>query len=244
MISVCAICGDEPIYFRPWVEHLKKIFQVKEIIVLYNKKCPERIDGVTYIYHPDHYNFSEWRNASLMAATMPWILVLDIDEFLSYEFIEESSDLLRTEGNFIKAPRMDFWTKNAYRQDLVHQKYYLFRNDKDIFYTRPLHEELCYRHGKRIEDVHPVRLIEKEAKVVTTTNPIYHYSFIKRRDEGSDRLALYLTTRYVNNWDYTGDSMNRFKRENLIKHIKEESEKGMDLVIFEGRHPAELEGII
>ena len=38
MISVCAIRGHEPIYFKPWLEHLKRIPQIKEInIMLPNK---------------------------------------------------------------------------------------------------------------------------------------------------------------------------------------------------------------
>jgi len=244
MISVCGICGLEPVYREPWVEHLKRVPQIKEINlvmtgVLTHPPAPE---GVNYRYVDNPYNFSEWRNKSLEMATQEWILVLDIDEFLSYEFIEELPSLLAKDCDFIKARRIDFWNKDSYREDLKHQKYYLFKNKRTIFFTRPLHETLCIKHGDKVEDVHPIDRVEDKLKVTCAKSPVYHYSFIKRQDEGTDRMALYKTIRYLNDFDQKG--LNEFSREELSAHIKRESEKGKVLKKFEGKHPQELEEIL
>jgi|GEM_PF-1888985 len=245
MISVCAICGREPIYFTPWVRHLSCIPQIKELNVVftdpnYRYECLSIIGNV--VLSQNHYNFSEWRNKSLEMATQEWILVLDIDEFLSYEFIEELPSLLAQDCNFIKARRIDFWNKDSYRDDLKHQKYYLFKNNPKVFFTRPLHETLCIKHGDKVEDVHPIDRVEDKLKVTYAKSPVYHYSFIKRQDEGTDRMALYKTIRYLNDFDQKG--LNEFSREELSAHIKRESEKGKVLKKFEGKHPQELEEIL
>lgn len=245
MISVCAICGDESIYFEPWVKHLKRIPQVKEINVLYNKGKPKEIEGVKYKHCLNHYNFSEWRNKSLEMANEKWILVLDIDEFLSYEFIKELPSLFNEDCSFIKARRIDFWNKDKYRDDLRYSKYYLFKKDPKVFFAMPLHENLCILHEDKVEGVHPIRLVEDFVKIANAENSVYHYSFIKRKDEGSDRIALYRTIRYLNDWHYTdNNTLNRFSREDLMAHIKRESEKGMELSKFEKKHPEELKDIL
>lgn len=243
MISACAIVGSEPLYLKPWVKHLQRVPQIKEINIVYNQDKPD-IDGVNLKYHPNRYNFSEWRNRSILMAKEQWILVLDIDEFLSYELIEEISQLLGSGCNFIKARRMDFWNQDQYREDLLFQKYYLFKNDINIFYARPLHEELCFKHGNRVEDVHPVHIIENKAKVHKTASPVYHYSLTNRNGKKPNRPPLYRTIRYLNNWDYAGDRMNKFDRKGLMEHIRREAEKGMVLKKFEGKHPEELKEIL
>ena len=250
MISVCAISGKEPIYLKPWLHHLKRISQVKEINIVFTNVDYDRPQSITALgairiksmFSPNYYNFSKWRNQSLEMARQEWILVLDIDEFLSYEFIEELPSLLSQDCNFIKARRIDFWNKDSYREDLKHQKYYLFKNNVNVFFTRPLHEVLCIKHGDKVEDVHPIDRIEDKLKVACAKSPVYHYSFIKRQKEGTDRIALYKTIRYLNDFDQKG--LNEFSREDLAAHIKRESEKGKVLKKFEGKHPQELEEIL
>lgn len=250
MISVCAICGREPIYLKPWLYHLTRCPQIKEINIAFTDAEFVRPNSIVRFgnipmnntFCSNHYNFSEWRNKSIESATQEWILVLDIDEFLSYEFIEELPSLLAQDCNFIKARRIDFWNKASYRDDLKHQKYYLFKKNTDVFFTRPLHETLCIKHGQGVENVHPIDKIEDKLKVAHAKSSVYHYSFIKRQDEGTDRMSLYKTIRYLNDFNQKG--LNEFSREELVAHIKTESEKGKVLSKFEGKHPEELEEII
>jgi hypothetical protein len=230
--------------------HLKRIPYVKEINIVFNNVDYSRISSnetfgdirIKYIFSPNHYNFSELRNQSLKMATKEWILVLDIDEFLSYEFIEELPSLLAQDCDFIKARRIDFWNKDSYREDLKHQKYYLFKNNTNTFFVRSLHEVLCVKHGKEMEDINPVHIVEDKVKIIYAQSPVYHYSFIKRQNEGTDKIALYKTIRYLS--DFNQEGLNEFSREDLATHIKTESEKGKVLKEFEGKHPEELEGIL
>ncbi len=185
-ISLCMIVRDEEHYLEKTLQSVQGL--VDEIIIVDTGSVDQTIrvakkyTNKIFLYKWDH-DFSKARNFALNKATKDWILVLDADETINKEDHELIKELTKSKQYDAYSLVQVSYTNN---QKLLGFKMLerrapeakdfvgyiscniirLFRNNKLITFTNPVHESV----DKSIKD---------RNKVIQTAIPIHHYQFEK-----------------------------------------------------------------
>lgn len=120
-ISVAAITYNERALIKPWILHLKKIRQIKEIIIVDAESTDGTAEaaqevGAIVKVNPWPNHFGKQRRVAIDIASREWVWPLDIDEFLCgrEKDLQKTFDMLNLanldEFNTISlTPSVAFW---------------------------------------------------------------------------------------------------------------------------------------
>lgn len=155
LLSLCMIVKNEEKVLRRCLESVRDL--VDEMIIV-DTGSTDSTKAIAHEFTSNVYDF-EWvndfsaaKNEAIRQAKGKWILVLDADEYVQPEGKEELKrflsglDPMQPIGfllpivNFVGA-REDNKTMESYAARL-------FPNHPDLYYTRPIHEQLTFRHGE------------------------------------------------------------------------------------------------
>ena len=173
-IVICVDGNDEKVQevITSWVQQYASddVDKIKDIIV-YNRK----LDG----------NFAAHKNSVIEKSTGDYIFHIDADEYPNETLIEQLKQIIEMNDNvdLIWIPRVNTiegmtqehiqkWSWRVTEKGWVNYPYYqgrVFRNDKDIRWTRPLHEHITgcktYSHLPPYEELslyHPKTIQKQE----------------------------------------------------------------------------------
>ena len=153
------------------LENLQKAYQWNSNIIIYQRK----LDG----------NFAEHKNSVIEKSTGDYIFHIDADEYPNETLLEQLKQIIEMNDNvdLIWIPRVNTikgmtqehiqkWSWRVTENDWVNYPDYqarVFRNDKDIRWTRPLHEHITgcktYAHLPPHEELslyHPKTIQKQE----------------------------------------------------------------------------------
>ena len=199
-ISLCMIVKDEESYIESCIKSVLPI--IDEIIVVDTGS----VDGTTEIakrygakifHHKWEYSFSAARNVYIKHAAMDWILVLDADERVDSESLLGIDNLVSDKGDFmgfsfiLRNYTNDSTTlgwspseeNNHFRNEFSGwyptHSIRLFRNRKDIYYTRTVHESV----RESINKIH--------GKIMDVDIPIHHLGNRRGKENKSAKMEMY-----------------------------------------------------
>ncbi|MGG3453234.1 tetratricopeptide repeat-containing glycosyltransferase family 2 protein [Paenibacillus rhizolycopersici] len=157
-ISLCMIVKDEEKVISRCLDSVQGL--VDEIIII-DTGSADNTKTIAQQYTNHVYDF-EWnndfstaRNESLRYATGKWILVLDADEYMISSDIEGLITALRvtaTEKDSLKAFMLPIHNFTGQTVDpsrvMISQGARIFENEKGMYYSSPIHEQLTSDHHK------------------------------------------------------------------------------------------------
>ncbi|MDQ0872140.1 glycosyltransferase involved in cell wall biosynthesis [Paenibacillus sp. V4I3] len=155
LLSLCMIVKNEENVLRRCLESVKNL--VDEIIIVdtgstdNTKQIASEFTNNIYDFQWIN-DFSAARNESLRKASGQWILVLDADEYVQqgniHEFKNFLSNLNSTEPTGLLLPILNVMGHSANNSRIVESSgARVFPNLLDIYYTRPIHEQLTHKRG-------------------------------------------------------------------------------------------------
>ncbi len=157
-LSVCMIVKDEEELLSRCLDSVQGV--ADEIIVVDTGSCDSTKEiarkytdkVIEYVWSHD---FSAARNESLRHATGQWILVLDADEYLSIDEHHEWLQFLESEPpvNYLAytLPIINFTGEKAYDDEISASPVTrLFPNYQEIYFERPIHEQLTRGSDKKL----------------------------------------------------------------------------------------------
>ncbi|MFC5448778.1 tetratricopeptide repeat-containing glycosyltransferase family 2 protein [Paenibacillus aestuarii] len=157
LISLCMIVKNEELTLARCLESVQGL--VDEIIIVdtgstdSTKEIASRFGAIIYDFEWTK-DFSAARNASIQKATGQWILVLDADEFVQKEEHDKFRDFLSTvdpsslQCFLLKVMNIAGENESKISGMFESSAPRLFPNNKGIYYTRPIHEQLTIDNGK------------------------------------------------------------------------------------------------
>lgn len=130
-------------------------------------------------FHSEGLELDQARNLSLSMAGQPWILCMDPDERIDFW----DMPLLQRMTDDIEPHAYSFEVLNHQKDGppIMTIALRLFRNDKRIYYTHPVHETV-QKGVQAIPDV----------VIKPSAFPIHHYGYLKEDAEIQKKLELYL----------------------------------------------------
>jgi tetratricopeptide (TPR) repeat protein len=158
-ISLCMIVKNEEDWIEGAIESVRSI--VAEVIILDTGSTDRTLARIrrfhpTVLSYPWNNHFAEARNASLAAATRPWILILDADERIAAADLPKVKEMTRraahgfhlVQRNYVQSNQVFGWTANtggfkegdAYAGYVDNPLIRLFRNRPDIRFQGAVHE--------------------------------------------------------------------------------------------------------
>lgn len=200
-ISLCMITKNEENLLKNCLNNIKGI--VDEIIIVdtgstdNTKETAKKFNAKIFDFKWGD-NFSEARNFSLQKATQEWILVLDADEKISNFDLEKIKNLTkskefmgysfiqRTYSNKIKKLKWNYTKNDPYEESkkflgwAYRRITRLFRNDKRIKFSYPIHETVM-ESIKRIN-----------GKISPTNIPLHHFEALKGKDFVNKKSKYYV----------------------------------------------------
>ncbi|REE84489.1 tetratricopeptide repeat protein [Paenibacillus taihuensis] len=157
LLSLCMIVKNEERTLARCLDSVKGL--VDEIIIV-DTGSTDTTKEIALRYTSNLYDytwtrdFSAARNESLRKATGEWILVLDADEFVEQEnhdklrsFISQA-DASLPRGYLLTIMNMTGQNEESMNGLLQSSAARLFPNSPDLYYTRPIHEQLTYTYGE------------------------------------------------------------------------------------------------
>lgn len=158
LISLCMIVKDEEKVISRCLDSVQGL--VDEIIII-DTGSVDKTKTVARRYTNHVYDF-EWindfsaaRNESLRYATGKWILVLDADEYMNSSDIEGLITDLRatpTDKDSLKSFMLPIHNFTGHTVDpsrvMISQGVRIFENQKGIYYSNPIHEQVTSDHRK------------------------------------------------------------------------------------------------
>src|SRR5712691_982145 len=199
-ISLCMIVKNEQDWVEAAVHSVSSI--VSEVIIVDTGSTDSTLDriqalGVSPLKFEWSDSFAEARNASLEAATQPWILVLDADERIAPGDLAQIVRVTEQTGadgyhliqrNYVFGNQAPGWTRNAgdYKEGKSYAGYVdnplirLFRNSRDLRF-----------HGAVHEIIDPTRL-PSQFKFSTIPAVIHHYGKVRGEERVQAKQRFYL----------------------------------------------------
>jgi glycosyltransferase involved in cell wall biosynthesis len=154
-ISVCIITKNEEEYIEKCIGSVYDI--AYEIIILdtgstdKTKEIVKKFDKVKFFETTWKNDFSIARNECISYASGDWILSIDGDEILYKESLSFISELVNQKSDYnIYQALIVSQSNNSELKDCFFRDF-LFLNDKNIFYTKKIHEHLDGKILRKIE---------------------------------------------------------------------------------------------
>jgi O-antigen biosynthesis protein len=199
-ISLCIIVKNEEDWIEGAVQSVRSI--VSEVIIAdtgSTDSTPSRVNGLAdkFLKLPWNDSFAEARNATLVKATQPWILVLDADERIAPRDLPLITAAIKSEAadgyhliqrNYVFENHVFGWTANQsdYEEGARYQGYVdnplirLFRNSPEIRF-----------HGAVHEIIDPTNL-PSQFKFSTIPAVIHHYGKVRGNERVQAKQRFYL----------------------------------------------------
>ena len=199
-ISLCIIVKNEEDWIEGAVQSVRSI--ADEVIIAdtgSTDSTPSRVNALADKSLKLRWNdsFAEARNATLLEASRPWILVLDADERIAAKdlpLIKEAISSNTADGyhliqrNYVFGNHVFGWTANQsdYEEGARYQGYVdnplirLFRNSPDIRF-----------HGAVHEIIDPTKL-SSQYKFSSLPVVIHHYGKVRGEERVQSKQRLYL----------------------------------------------------
>lgn len=199
-ISLCMVVKDEESYIEGCIKSVLPI--VDEIIVVDTGSADGTIEiakryGAKIFHHKWQDSFSAARNVYIKHAVMDWLFVLDADERVDSENLLKIDDLTSDDDNFtgfsfiLRNYTNDSTTlgwspsevHNPYRNDFSGwyptRSIRLFRNRKDIYYSRTVHESVR-------ESINKI-----DGRMLNLDVPIHHIGDRRGKENKSVKMEMY-----------------------------------------------------
>src|SRR5437016_5838146 len=199
-ISLCIIVKNEEDWIEGAVRSVRSI--VNEVIIAdtgSTDSTPSRVKALAdkSLKLPWNDSFAEARNATLLEATQPWILVLDADERIAAKDLSLIKEAIKSNSadgyhliqrNYVFGNHVSGWTANQsdYEEGARYQGYVdnplirLFRNSPDIRF-----------HGAVHEIIDPTKL-PSQYKFSHLPAVIHHYGKVRGEERVQAKQRLYL----------------------------------------------------
>ncbi|OLE74492.1 MAG: hypothetical protein AUG12_01405 [Acidobacteria bacterium 13_1_20CM_2_57_8] len=199
-ISLCMIVKNEQDWVEAAVHSVRSI--VSEVIIVDTGSTDSTLDriqalGVSPLKFEWNDSFAEARNASLEAATQPWILVLDADERIAPGDLAQIARVTEQTGadgyhliqrNYVFGNQAPGWTRNAgdYEEGKSYAGYVdnplirLFRNSPNLRF-----------HGAVHEIIDPSRL-SSDLKFASIPVVMHHYGKVREQEYVASKQHFYL----------------------------------------------------
>ncbi|WP_256759106.1 glycosyltransferase [Cohnella sp. WQ 127256] len=165
LLSLCMIVKNEEKVLARCLESVQGF--VDEIIVV-DTGSTDQTKAIALQYTDHIYDF-EWindfsaaKNEAIRRATSQWILVLDADEYLDTDQKDELRTFLsKTDSDLpigYVLPIYNFIETIQSGKFLESTAVRLFPNSPNLYFERPIHEQLVYRNGEIINKNYPLTL--------------------------------------------------------------------------------------
>lgn len=157
-ISACVIVKNEEKNIGQWLNNMWQI--ADEIIVVDTGSTDNTLTilenaGVTPYHFTWCNDFSAAKNYAIQQATGDWIVFLDADEYFDASSVQRfRTEMTRYHVNkkigaiMCQLINIDADNRNKIISTMIQVR--IFRNNKDIYYKNPVHEQIATRPGKYI----------------------------------------------------------------------------------------------
>ncbi|GLI08706.1 glycosyl transferase family 2 [Paenibacillus tyrfis] len=201
LITLCMIIKNEEAVLARCLESVKNI--VDEIVIVdtgstdQTKTIAQQYTDLVFDF-PWSNDFSVAKNDAISKATAPWILVLDADEYLQHDgpdirnFLrgldpQKPLGVISSIINYVGHPNSGKMVESSAAR--------IFPRNPDIYFVRPIHEQLRYRHG--------------ELTYINGPLVIYHTGYtqdtIQLKNKTERNLSIFQTMQHTGNlkpYDY------------------------------------------
>ncbi|GLI08705.1 hypothetical protein YDYSG_47370 [Paenibacillus tyrfis] len=199
LLSLCMIVKDEEKTLRRCLDSVKGL--VDEIIVVdtgSTDKTVEIASEFTNHVYPFQWinDFAAAKNEAIRKSTAKWILVLDADEYVQSDehqrLREHLQNLNYAEPQGIILPIFNFLGHVKDRKFIESTAVRLFTNHPDVYFYRPIHEQITYRHG--------------EIKLTNHYFKIFHTGYTDetrgRKDKSTRNLSIFESLSNKTDYDF------------------------------------------
>ncbi|MBU7317606.1 TPR domain-containing glycosyltransferase [Paenibacillus oleatilyticus] len=199
LLSLCMIVKDEEKTLRRCLDSVKGL--VDEIIVVdtgSTDKTVEIASEFTNHVYPFQWinDFAAAKNEAIRKSTAKWILVLDADEYVQSDehqrLREHLQNLNYAEPQGIILPIFNFLGHVKDRKFIESTAVRLFTNHPDVYFYRPIHEQITYRHG--------------EIKLTNHYFKIFHTGYTDetrgRKDKSTRNLSIFESLSTKTDYDF------------------------------------------
>ena len=157
-ISACVIVKNEEKNIGQWLNNMRQI--ADEIIVVDTGSTDNTLTilenaGITPYHFTWCNDFSVAKNYAIQQATGDWIVFLDADEYFDASSVQRfRTEMTRYHANkkigaiMCQLVNIDTDNRNKIIDTMIQVR--IFRNNKDIYYKNPVHEQLVTKPGKYI----------------------------------------------------------------------------------------------
>ncbi|MBU7317607.1 tetratricopeptide repeat-containing glycosyltransferase family 2 protein [Paenibacillus oleatilyticus] len=201
LITLCMIIKNEEAVLARCLESVKNI--VDEIVIVdtgstdQTKTIAQQYTDLVFDF-PWSNDFSVAKNDAISKATAPWILVLDADEYLQHDgpdirnFLrgldpQKPLGVISSIINYVGHPNSGKMVESSAAR--------IFPRNPNIYFVRPIHEQLRYRHG--------------ELTYINGPLVIYHTGYtqdtIQLKNKTERNLSIFQTMQHTGNlkpYDY------------------------------------------
>lgn len=167
--------GEFLSFFQPFVDEICVVDTGStDRTITIAKRFTDKVESMTM----DTFDLAKARNRSIGLATQPWILSLDPDEAIVHDDMPRLQRLL----DDLEATAYSFHVRNHQKgvPPVMTLAVRLFRNDKRIFYTRPVHET-----------VEQSLAAHRGATVKPSAIAIEHYGYLKPDAQVEGKIQAY-----------------------------------------------------
>lgn len=157
-ISACVIVKNEEKNIECWLNNMRQI--ADEIIVVDTGSTDNTLTilenaGITPYHFTWCNDFSVAKNYAIQQTTGDWIVFLDADEYFDASSVQRfRTEMTRYHANkkigaiMCQLVNIDTDNRNKIIDTMIQVR--IFRNNKDIYYKNPVHEQLVTKPGKYI----------------------------------------------------------------------------------------------
>lgn len=157
-ISACVIVKNEEKNIGQWLNNMGQI--ADEIIVVDTGSTDNTLNilenaGITPYHFTWCNDFAAAKNYAIQQATGDWIAFLDADEYFDASSVQRfRTEMIRYHANkkigaiMCQLVNIDTDNRNKIIDTMIQVR--IFRNNKDIYYKNPVHEQLVTKPGKYI----------------------------------------------------------------------------------------------
>ena len=157
-ISACVIVKNEEKNITQWLNNMRQI--ADEIVVVDTGSTDNTINilenaNITPYHFTWRNDFAAAKNYAIQQATGDWIVFLDADEYFDASSVKRfRTEMTRYHANkkigaiMCQLVNIDTDNRNKIIDTMIQVR--IFRNNKDIYYKNPVHEQLVTKPGKYI----------------------------------------------------------------------------------------------
>lgn len=157
-ISACVIVKNEEKNIGQWLSNMRQI--ADEIIVVDTGSTDNTLPilenaGITPYHFTWCNDFAAAKNYAIQQVTGDWIVFLDADEYFDVSSVQRfRTEMIRYHANkkigaiMCQLVNIDTDNRNKIIDTMIQVR--IFRNNKDIYYKNPVHEQLVTKPGKYI----------------------------------------------------------------------------------------------